>query len=543
VTSILVIGIDGATFDLVGPWAEQGDLPNLARLMQEGSYGPLESTIPPVTSPAWPTFATGRNPGKHSVFDFIRPVQGEFDLVNASSVRAETVWQTLSRNGRTCGVMNVPVTYPPAPVNGFIVGGMLSPSTGTFTYPEDLLSPYAAELGPYRIAPAVQYKRGSESAFADDLLDLVDRRGAYALRLMRDHPADFLMFHFQASDIAQHALWKYIDPRHPLYEAGAAERHGKVLKDIYQRIDGHVGSLVERLPANATAFVMSDHGFGPLQYVVNLNVLFMDHGLLHLKPGAWTRLRARVFRAGLTPTAIWHLIERIGLQNYVWQISKSTRNRVVSRFLSFDDVDWSRTVAYSIGHVGQVYINRIDRHPGGTVRPGAEYDAVVRRVRDALETLRHPLTDQPLVERIIPGAQVASGPYAGQGPDLHVVLDGYRTIAFPLFASEGKLVTEQIRGDSGSHRQHGVFIAWGEGIRQGSTVDDAHIADLAPTILHLMGVPIPRDMDGKVLTSALADSRPVSFESDAILTEPEGELSADESAEVESRLRALGYLG
>jgi predicted AlkP superfamily phosphohydrolase/phosphomutase len=420
---------------------------------------------------------------------------------------------------------------------------MLSPSTGPFSYPAGLLEPYAGTLGAYRIAPSVQYKPGSESEFADDLLELVERRGAYALQLMNDHPADFLMFHFQATDVAQHALWKHIDPAHPRYEAQAAERYGRILKDIYRRIDDYAGALVDRLPPDATVIVMSDHGFGPLHYVVNLNLLLMDHGLLHLKPGGWTRLRARLFRAGLTPTAIWHLVERVGLQNYVWQISKSTRNKVVSRFLSFDDVDWSRTVAYSIGHVGQIYVNRIDRQPGGTVRPGAEHDRVLQRVRDALDELRHPITNAPLVQRVIPAAEVAMGPYAPLGPDLHVVMDGYRTIAFPLFASEGRLVTEQIRGDSGSHRQHGVLIAWGASIRPGCTLEGAHIADLAPTVLHLMDVPIPRDMDGKILTSALRESRPATFEAASVRTELEGELSADESAEVESRLRALGYLG
>jgi predicted AlkP superfamily phosphohydrolase/phosphomutase len=543
VTRVLVIGIDGATFDLIEPWARQGELPNLAKLMREGCHGPLESTVPPVTSPAWPTFATGKNPGKHGVFDFIRPTQGQFDLVNASSVRAETLWRILSNNGRTAGVMNVPVTYPPSAINGFVVGGMLSPTGGTFTYPADLLDRYSATLGPYRIAPTVQYKTGGEAAFAADLLELVDRRGAYALRLMSDHPLDFLMFHFQATDIAQHALWKHVDPEHPLHDSRAAEEHGSILKNIYRRIDDYLGAMLDRLPSDATVFVMSDHGFGSLHYVVNLNMLLMDHGLLHLKPNVWTRVRARLFRAGLTPTAIWHLIERAGLQNYVWQISKSARNKVVSRFLSFDDVDWSRTEAYSIGHVGQIYVNRSDRQPGGIVKPGAEYDEVVRKVRGALAELRHPVTGSPLIDRVIPGAEVASGPFADSGPDLHVVMDGYRTIAFPLFASEGRLVTRQIRGDSGSHRQHGVFIAWGPCVRRGVTVDGAHIADLAPTILHLMGVPVPRDMDGRVLGSALTDSGPVAFDGRTARADAETGLSTDEAAEVESRLRALGYLG
>ena len=136
-----------------------------------------------MTSPAWPSFATGKNPGKHGVFDFIRASGGEFDLVNATSVRARTLWQILSDAGRTVGVMNVPVTYPPTPVNGFIISGMPAPSNGSFTYPADLLAPYAKLMNPYRLGPSIQYKDGNETEFADDLLDVIERRMDYALAL------------------------------------------------------------------------------------------------------------------------------------------------------------------------------------------------------------------------------------------------------------------------------------------------------------------------------------------------------------------------
>ncbi len=541
---VLVIGIDGATFDLIRPWARAGDLPNLARLMAEGAHGPLESTLPPVTSPAWPTFATGKNPGKHGVFDFIRPMGGKFELINASSLRAPTLWEILSEAGRSVGVMNVPVTYPPRPVNGFIVAGMLSPMEGTFTYPVDLLDRYAGRLKPYRIAPGVQYKEGNGEAFIADLLDLVERRGEYALQLMEDHPHDFLMFHFQATDVLQHALWRFIDPAHPRYDADQAAQMAPGFKRVYARIDHTIGEMLDRLDDDATVIAMSDHGFGPLHYTVNVNLFLLDRGLLRLKRGAWTRLKTGLFRAGLTPASIWHLIEDVGLQNYVWHVSKSTRNKVVSKFLSFDDVDWSRTLAYSIGHVGQVYINLKGREPQGIVDPGADYEAVRGRVSDALQDLRHPETGQPMVDQVIPGDSVVHGPYASRSADLHLILDGYRAIAFPLFAADRHVVTSQIRGDSGCHRRHGVLIAWGEGIRPGETVEGARIMDLAPTILHLMGLPVPEDMDGRVLTSLISVERPVEHERDgAREAGAEEDLSPEDTAEVEERLRSLGYLG
>lgn len=541
---VLVVGIDGGTLDLIRPWAEQGYLPHLARLMDEGAWGPLESTIPPVTSPAWPTFATGKNPGKHGVFDFIRPSGGDFEMVNSTYIKARTLWQILSEAGRRVGVVNVPVTYPPQPVNGFVVSGMLSPHGGRFTYPEDLLDPYREELGPYRIAPSVQYKPGEEEPFIEDLLDLVERRGRYALRLMEDHPWDFLMVHFQATDVLQHAFWKFVDPTHPRHDPEAARRFVPAMREVFHRMDGFIGRMIDRLDGETTVIVMSDHGFGPLHWVVNLNLFFLEKGLLHLKRAPFTRLRAGLFRAGLTPASIWHLIERVGLQNYVWLVSKSTRNKVVSKFLSFDDVDWSRTVAYSIGHVGQIYINLKGREPHGIVEPGEGYKEARERVIEALRDLHHPETGDPLLDRVILGEEITHGPYADRGPDLHVVFDGYRAIAFPLFATDSRIVTRQIRGDSGCHRLHGLLIAWGAAVRRGRVPEDAHIMDLAPTILHLMGLPVPDDMDGKVLTPMLSLDRPVEYEHVASEEERAEEgLSAEESAEVEDRLRALGYLG
>jgi predicted AlkP superfamily phosphohydrolase/phosphomutase len=405
---------------------------------------------------------------------------------------------------------------------------MLSPHSGRISYPDDLLSTYQDELGPYRVAPSVQYKEGNEEAFLADLVDLVEQRGKYALRLMADHRPDFMMVHFQATDVLQHACWKLVDPSHPRHDAEAAAQYGPEVRRVFERVDHYVGRMLEHLDDDTTVIVMSDHGFG----------------LLHLKKGVFTRLRAGLFRAGLTPSAVWHLIEKVGLQNYVWLVSKSTRNKVVSKFLSFDDVDWSRTVAYSMGHVGQVYINLKGREPHGIVEPGEEYLAARQRVIDALQALRHPQTGEPLVDQVIRGDEVVHGPHAHQTPDLHLVLDGYRVIAFPLFAADGRLVTRQIRGDSGSHRRHGVLMAWGPEVRAGHQVAEARIVDLAPTILHLMGLPVPADMDGRALTGMLASDRAVEV---APVTEEDARaetgLSATESSEVEERLRSLGYLG
>ena len=193
---LLIIGIDGATFDLILPWAKEGFLPNLAGLIDQGTYGELASTLPPVTSPAWPSFMTGCNPGKHGVFDFIHRTGADFGLVNATKIRRPTIWQRLSQAGFSVGVLNVPVTYPPQPLNGYMVTGILSPKEGQICYPDDLLARHRDALGEYRVAPNIQYKRGNEKEYIEDIYSLIRAHGDWALHLMQNEPTDVLMVHF-----------------------------------------------------------------------------------------------------------------------------------------------------------------------------------------------------------------------------------------------------------------------------------------------------------------------------------------------------------
>jgi len=547
---VLVVGLDGATFDLIRPWAAAGHLPALARLMQEGVHGELMSTLPPVTSPAWPSFMTGMNPGKHGVFDFIRSRRGDgpggFDMVNASHIAAKTLWQLLSEAGRRVGVIAVPVTYPPCPVNGFMISDILSPRNAEIAYPPGLLRHYEDELGPYRIGPDVQYADGDEEAFVADLLALMERRARYALRLMQDYEWDFFMVHFVALDVAQHALWKFVDPTHPRYDPQAAQHYGNSLLTLYQKADAILARLREQTGPDDVLLVMSDHGFGPLHGTVNLNNFLLQRGFLHLKRDVATRLRYALFRHGITPSAAYALLVKLGLQDVVVRVSKRARNAVMGRFLSFSAVDWSRTQAYTMGHVGQVFINLRGREPQGCVPP-EEYETVRQRVADALRELKHPQSGRPLVDEIIFKEQVYQGPYAERGADLLPVMDGFRYIAFPLFASNTQIVTSQVRGDSGCHRLHGILLASGPAVRQGIKLDGARIIDLAPTILYRMGLPVPGDMDGRVLTEmfepAFVCTTPLQqAEAETAHRRPEHELLPEEQAEIEARLRSLGYL-
>ncbi len=537
---LLIVGIDGATFDLILPWIEAGYLPNLASLVSNGVHGNLASTLPPVTSPAWPTFMTGCNPGKHGVFDFIQPSGANYNLVNATKIKQPTIWKRLSALGYRVGVLNVPVTYPPQPVNGFMITGILSPKGSQICYPTDLIQRYRAGLGEYRVAPNVQYKPGNETEFIDDIYDLVRAHGEWALRLMEAETWDVLMMHFIALDIMMHAMWRFMDHNHPRYEPSPFEH---AIRDGYRLVDEYIGRMLGKLPTDATVMVMSDHGFGPLLNMVNLNVFLMQKGLLTLNRKPMTQLKATAFKHGMTPAGVYRMVERLGMQNLAARVSKDTRNQVVGKFLSFDNVDWGNTIAYSMGHVGQIYLNMTGREPNGIV-DSKDYFQTRQTVLDALHGLRDE-QGRSLISQIIVREDTYHGPYAELGPDLHLVIDDYNMIAFPLFATDGKIITNQIRGDSGCHRREGIFIACGPNIRQDQRLSESTILDLAPTILHMFGEPVPRILDGQVLQKIFHEQTEVSYQDDGAdeptLVESQA-LSDEETAQLEERLRSLGYL-
>jgi predicted AlkP superfamily phosphohydrolase/phosphomutase len=529
---LLIVGLDGATFDLLGPWLAAGYLPAMARLQQEGVSGPLASTTPPVTPAAWATFMTGKNPGRHGIFDFFQPHSPDPDrprMVNATDMMARPFWHYLSQAGRRVGVLNVPVTYPPQPVNGFVVPGLLSPDEGATTFPRDILAPYRAELGPYRLVPRLAYHPRRIDDFVAELRHVTATQLRYALRLAQDHATDFLMVHFFAPDLAQHKLWHTQDETHPWYRPALAARHGTAIRDLFSQIDEGLAALLALLPAETTVILMSDHGFGPQHTVVNLNIYLLQSGLMALKAEARVRLRA------------WAAAQRwlAGAALRLWRLAGR------ERLLGFADVDWAKTRAYARGHMGQIYLNLRGREPQGIVSP-ADYHSVRAEIMAILNSFRHPAGKRPLIETILTNESVAHGPHLYDGPDLHVIMDGCRAVAYPLFAAGGRLVTEQPLVDSGNHRPEGIFIAAGPQVQRGGAPAGARLLDLAPTALHLLGTAIPADMDGRVLEEIFTDAfkrRPIAYQPAQDAGSQPLALTPQAEDLLTRRLRSLGYLG
>ncbi len=251
---VLVLGLDGCTFDLLDPWMEKGFLPNLKKIKEEGTTGRLRSTYPPVTGPAWVSFMTGKNPGKHSIYEFLVRKPGSYQEfpVNADNRDGQTLWEILSAQGYRVAVLNVPMTYPPQKVNGVLISDFLTPAgKRDFTHPPELLDEIEGKFGTYylhqRVIEAAVFTSDNYIAtFLEDCLAMMRYKCAVAKYLIDREAFDFFMLHIVATDRVQHTLWHILDPSHQRYRADLAERYYDDVVSFYRELDKEVGEIIGR---------------------------------------------------------------------------------------------------------------------------------------------------------------------------------------------------------------------------------------------------------------------------------------------------------
>lgn len=566
---VVVIGLDGATFDLITPWVRAGKLPTLARLLDESTAAPLESVLHPFTAQAWSSMVTGANQGKHRIFDFWERdfhTYG-FRLTNASFRSLPALWTLLSQAGRHVIVLNVPMTFPPEAVNGVLVSGWDTPGMGAaFTYPLELKAELTALANgqPYVIVP--DDWKYSTAQRADKVLSELQReidvRFAVVTNLMQREPWDLCFFVVSALDGAAHFLWKYHDPAHPLYDAqGLAEHFTEdPLLQVYQRADQRLGEFLQTLPPDVYVLVVSDHGEGPLEDIeIHLNLWLAEQGLLTLHAAGSPRSPRRM--------AKWLAAQAVERSKHALygRVSFSTLSRLrhlwPDRFRTtlgeesfFPGIDWSSTLAYSEEVRGNIWINLRGRDPHGIVEPGELYESLRTRIIETLPALRDPHTGQQLIKRVWRREERFSGPYVERFPDL-VVEAAYPDLFRPRGAYQGTapvrhLSVEEMQGRrvTGCHRLHGIFLARGRGVQEARWLPHASITDVAPTVLYLLGEPIPTWMDGRVLADLFAPEmltvQPIRHDGQMVATPGSADVAYDDAdaQKLADRLAGLGYL-
>ena len=548
----LIVGLDGATFDVIDPLLGRGRMPTLAGLIARGSRARLATTVPPVSAPAWVTFLTGKHPGKHGVFNFqnldARRYSGFSEtLVNSSFFRGATLLDHLSRVRETRTLAyRIPMTFPPWEIrNGVVVSGPPVPDRRkAYATPAS----FAAELGtvsPFGHDELNAAQKGRDVAAIDACnrfeLDLLEKTTARSLAAGTELVITFTGI----LDGLHHNFWYTHDPGSPLHEPDAAPALRTIVERWYERVDEMLGRLLAPLDASFPVMVISDHGGGPAPTRhVNLNAVLRAHGYLAAAGGGRAQVASGVRR----------LVDRARQQvpGRMW-LKRNLPARVQRRLRGLRNataaVAWDRTRAYAIPifyPITGIWLNVAGRQARGTVAAGAEYERLRDELVQVLRAVTHPETGVPLVVGVWRREELYHGPHAEDAPDLVVrTAPGYHG-GFDVEQVVTDVPLATLRAVNGSHTEEGIFVAAGGPFRHEVELDAPNLVDVLPTALHLVGAPLPDDLDGRVLVEALdpafVAANPVQLVAAGDGGDGRVTLSQDDEQEMRKFLQGLGYV-
>jgi predicted AlkP superfamily phosphohydrolase/phosphomutase len=532
------IGLDGATFRVLDPLIAAGAMPSLARLTERGAAAVLRSTVPTYTPPAWVSMVTGVNPGKHGIIGFFASSPQEKPVIAHSGlIGALPMWKYLNELGKSVGIFNVPMSYPPSPVDGFMVAGGLAagwtvPEMPNFASDRNigrLVSDVAANR--YPVDTVVSYENDWTSPSQASRIEAIQQMRRKVLhRLLQEIDTDVVFAVFEGPDRLQHLHYQYIVNCSDWYDRPEAIEMRERALSYFHELDRAISDLVDWVGADGHVFVVSDHGFGPWEKTVNLNLLLQEWGYLQLPViSRLTRLRAV---AGPMQRSARRLVPRRMLQ-----AAKAGVNRGIA---------WEKTRAFA-SHVAEqgIHVNVAGDLPHGIL--GQEEAArVTDELLERLAGCVDPADNQPFVDLVVRREDAVIGPFAARAPHIFPFCRDQRYELSDTLAARS-FITDHRNRPWGYHHKDGVFIAAGPEIRQGAFADGLDIVDVLPTALHLVGLPVPQHVDGRVVTEVLRDeaaSRKVASHQVISRDEPETAypFSPQEERVIEESLRGLGYL-
>lgn len=549
---VIMIGLDGATWRILRPWALSGELPSLKRIVEGGSTGPLQSTLPPLTPTGWTSAATGKGPGKHGIYSFFRPMRASYrrNVLNARDCRAAKIWQIVNAYGRKAGVLHLPLTYPADRVDGFMVGGMMTPTTARdVCHPPELLEELEREIPGYTLnVDTTTIKTGRLDAFLADSIEHVRRHRREMVWLMDQRPWDLFWIMFYNVDPVAHFFWKFMDPAHPGHPG--PNPYSDAILRIYREADAAIGDALERLGPDDHVVLLSDHGMEPTHTNVHLTSWLIDEGYLALRSERRQATSEALYKAGFQRERLVYALKRARLGWLPKLFPERIKDKVPRSRKTFkeieNNVDWSRTRAYFPSAGGRaIWINLQGREPAGTVPP-AEYDTLRSEIISKLKALRD-ASGRRVVRLALTREEAYAGECLDDAPDIALLAeDGFyfaEGIERPVLRPNGTKDTEK----SGNHHLDGIVALFGPAVRAGHDLEGARIIDVTPTVLHLLGLPVQKDMDGRVLEPALTPdfrgSHPVAYDQARIDVESGGyDYSDDDRGQIEARLREMGYM-
>jgi len=547
---LLILALDGFDPDLFRQWRNR--LPHLNEIAQAGGFAPLRSTIPPMTFPAWSTFLTGVNPGKHGIFDFTERLSGRLGVrfINSTRRRYPTFLKLASDQGLTVGSIGLPTTYPPESLGGYQISGFDTPlpskADASYVHPPDLAREINRELGGYFFGDFNESRIGRRwhRRILNKLLQGIERKKALIQFLQRRIPVDLLLLHVGETDTVGHHYWSFCDARSPRHVPTNDAALAPAILTVYRAADDLVGWLMEFCRPDHL-LIVSDHGMGGTSdRVLYLNRYLAAKDFLHPGP---TSLRE--IAAG--PVKNW------GLKwiPYRWQqqafklAGGGLANKIESS-QRFGGIDWARTRAYSeeLNYFPAIWLNLKEREPFGVVSPD-QADSVLEEIRSALLEWRDPADGAAVVKHVHRREEIYAGPEIESAPDLILELnqpDGYsyalgRSRESKSFSpwcrlGPGEYIGRKGASMNGSHRPLGTFITTAKpDLSQG--VDNLTLLDMAPLALNLLGLTKPDWMEGLINVSDQMMASPDDLA--RMTTKP---YTSQQEALLHRRLADLGYL-
>jgi len=494
---VVLIGVDGATPDLMDKWINEGKLKNFQKIRENGTWGKLKSTTPPFSAPAWTSIVTGCNPGKHGIYGFESTGTLKPHLINSCHRKAPAIWNLLTNMGRKSVIVNVPGTYPPEKIDGVMITGLLTPSRDSnFTYPktirerltEDDLGEYDLEQFWMEDFSRSRMKKNAPEKLLNHITRQMTSRFQVGLNLMKELDWDFTMIVFRGTDTAQHFLFDKKD----------------LLFLCYQKVDEFIGEIMNRTP-DALFFVVSDHGFEEIKKVLYPDNVLYNYSFLTPSQDPYDNPVYK-FNLLIYRTINWFLGI---LPAKFLRESKTIKKLLFSGTSKVKLIDFSKTKAFSTADGRGIQICRKDKYNDGIVET-ADYKKVLDKISIILEKLKDQEDGKQIIERVYKWSE-AYGNDAKNPPDLVFDLKKGVTasewIRFPhrtskLFESRKRhipyLFNSDPSGRSGDHSKYGVFFAHGEGIKSNYEVSNMSAEDILPMIFTAMSIPIPNSVDGKV---------------------------------------------
>ncbi len=527
---VLIIGLDGATWDVLDDFLLDNHMPNLKKLKTEGCSGVLRSTDPPVTPAAWTTFITGCQPYTHGVLGFkdYSFKDDRLSISSGASCVVPTMWEELSRQGYKVASINVPWTYPCRKVNGFMVAGYGVPGTQVqFTYPADFKDELLTNIPDYKVLADWEQSDDYSREKFDENMSRVERcfkQRLETVKIINDKLSwDVLMVQFQDIDLVQHHVWPYLDKN--TRDKYPSERDRVFL--AFKKLDKAIGGLLELVDDGQSAVVVvSDHGFGRMLGSIRANMLLYKWGYLKFKSSV-SRMFRRLYR-NLNPI--------LDTEDGSVPIEIKT------------PVDWkhSKAMVMYAAMNGHVYLNVKGRNPYGTVGRGSEYDDMIEDLRARFSHVTHPVTGEKIFSHVLTPTELYNADInkvEKLGDLILVAKPGY--IVHQSTTRKGNPIKLQPEDSlAGCHYWNGIYIINGSEFKAGCD-KPAHIVDLAPTIYAMLGAKLPAYLDGKVIHDVFSNQIKVEYltsqKSEPIGSQHEG-LSEKEQMLIHQRLSELGYM-